>query len=289
MKVLVVGLGLIGGSMAIDIRRRHFADEIYGVEADPINAAAALKIGLVDQLVTLQEGIGLADFIIIAVPVGAAVKLLVKVLDEFDRLAQLNGGKLDKTVIDVCSTKEMIIRAVDYHKMRKYYVATHPMSGTEYCGPWAALPDLFNSKAAIICNSEDSEHKSVALVDQFYKMLNMRTIYMNASNHDVHAAYVSHLSHVISFALSLTVLDKEKDDKHIFDMASGGFSSTVRLAKSNSDMWVPIFTQNKENVLQVLETYMDKLNEFKTAMEAYDEEKLRDLIDSANRIKRIIK
>lgn len=289
MKVLVVGLGLIGGSIAIDIRRRHFAEYIYGVEADSINAAAALKIGLVDQLVTLQEGVALADFIIIAVPVGAAVKLLGEVLDEFESIAHQNNGKLDKTVIDVCSTKEMIIRAAEYHKMRKYYVATHPMSGTEYCGPWAALPDLFNGKAAIICNSEDSEHKSVALVDKFYKMLNMRAIYMNASNHDVHAAYVSHLSHVISFALSLTVLDKEKDDKHIFDMASGGFSSTVRLAKSNSDMWVPIFTQNKDNVLHVLETYMEKLNEFKTAMEEYDEEKLRELIDSANRIKRIIK
>lgn len=284
MKVGIIGLGLIGGSMAIDLKRKGFADEILGVESEPVNAAAAEKIGLVDRTVTVDECLAESDIVVLAVPVGAAVRMLPMVLDRFGEL------KDDaKTVIDVCSTKEQLARCVKYHPQRRQYVATHPMAGTEYSGPWAAMPGLFDGHACIICDSEESSPKAVRKVETLYETLNMRTIYMNSSNHDVHAAYVSHISHVTSFALALTVLDKEKDEKHIFDLASGGFSSTVRLAKSSPDMWTPILSQNRDNVLHVMDTYIEKMQAFRKAIEDGDEEAVRRLIEDANRIRRIIR
>ena len=178
---------------------------------------------------------------------------------------------------------------VHYHPNRKNFVAAHPMAGTEYSGPWAALSGLFDGRAGIICNAEDSDIRAVELVKSMYDCLNMRMIYMRAAHHDVHTAYVSHISHISSFALALTVLEKEKNEKNIFDLASGGFSSTVRLAKSNADMWAPIFSQNKENVLTVLDTYIEKLQEFKKHISDYDEQGVRELIYKANKIKRIIR
>ena len=173
--------------------------------------------------------------------------------------------------------------------MRRHYVASHPMAGTEYSGPWAAMPGLFDGQACIICDSEESSPKAVKTVENLYECLNMRAIYMNASSHDVHTAYVSHISHVTSFALALTVLDKERDEKHIFDLASGGFSSTVRLAKSSPDMWTPILTQNSDNVLHVMDTYIEKMKAFRDAIADSDEEAIRRLIEDANRIRRIIR
>ena len=280
----VIGLGLIGGSMAIDLKRKGFAQTILGVDADPVNAAAAEKIGLVDKVVSLEECVDQSDVIILSVPVDAALKLLPVILDRFEQT-----GAKGKLVMDVCSTKEHLSRSVKYHAKRKMYVASHPMSGTEYSGPWAALPGLFDGRACIICDSEESDRKAVKTVEELYTALNMRILYMNSSNHDVHTAYVSHVSHVISFALAQTVLEKEKDEKHIFDLASGGFSSTVRLAKSGADMWTPILLQNSDNVLRVMDTYMDKLKAFRDAIEEGNEEAVRELIQDANRIRRIIR
>ena len=284
MKTGIIGLGLIGGSMAIDLKRRGFADEVYGVEAEPVNAAAAEKIGLVDKVLSFEDCVDQSDLIVLAVPVGAAVKLLPKVLDRF---AQTEAA--GKVVIDVCSTKEHLSRCVKYHPCRKMYVASHPMAGTEYSGPWAAMPGLFDGHACIICDPEESDSRGVRIVEDLYKILNMRTIYMNSSNHDVHTAYVSHISHVTSFALALTVLDKERDEKHIFDLASGGFSSTVRLAKSSPDMWTPILSQNRDNILHVMDTYIEKMNDFRKAIADCDEEAVRGLIEEANKIRRIIR
>ena len=194
-----------------------------------------------------------------------------------------------QVVTDVCSTKERINDMVRYHPHRKLFVAAHPMAGTEYSGPWAALPGLFDGRAGIICNAEDSDIRAVDTVKKMYDCLNMRIIFMRAAHHDVHTAYVSHISHITSFALALTVLEKEKNEKNIFDLASGGFSSTVRLAKSNPDMWAPIFSQNKENVLTVLDTYIEKLEEFKKHIAEFDEEGVKSLIRKANKIKRIIR
>ena len=283
-KLGVIGLGLIGGSMAIDLKRKGFAQTILGVDADPVNASAAEKIGLVDRVVSFEECVDQSDVIILAVPVNAALKLLPMVLDRFEQT-----DAKDKVVLDVCSTKEHLSRSVKYHSRRKMYVASHPMSGTEYSGPWAALPGLFDGRAGIICDSDESDRRAVKVVEELYTTLNMRLIYMNSTNHDVHTAYVSHVSHVISFALAQTVLEKEKDEKHIFDLASGGFSSTVRLAKSGADMWTPILLQNSDNVLHVLDTYMDKLKAFREAIADGSDEKVRGLIEEANKIRRIIR
>ena len=285
MKTLgVIGLGLIGGSMAIDLKRKGFAQTILGVDADPVNASAAEKIGLVDRVVSFEECVDQSDVIILAVPVNAALKLLPMVLDRFEQT-----DAKDKVVLDVCSTKEHLSRSVKYHSRRKMYVASHPMSGTEYSGPWAALPGLFDGRAGIICDSDESDRRAVKVVEELYTTLNMRLIYMNSTNHDVHTAYVSHVSHVISFALAQTVLEKEKDEKHIFDLASGGFASTARLAKSGADMWTPILLQNSDNVLRVMDTYMEKLNAFRKAISEGDEDAVRGLIEEANKIRRIIR
>ena len=300
----IIGLGLIGGSMAIDLKRRGFAGEVLGVENDPVSAEAARTIGLVDRVVSYEDCVEKADIIVVAVPVGTAVKLVGDILDRFQRRAEAfsfaekkadaseNASAprwRDKIVIDVCSTKEQICQATHYHPCRKQFVSTHPMAGTEYSGPWAAMPGLFDGRACIFANSEESAPKAVKVIEELYATLNMRPIYMDAAQHDVHTAYVSHISHVTSFALALTVLDKEKDEKHIFDLASGGFSSTVRLAKSNPDMWVPILTQNRDNVLHVMDTYIDKMKAFREAVADYDEDRVRSLIEEANRIKKIIR
>lgn len=284
MIVGIIGLGLIGGSMAIDLKRRGYADKILGVESEPVNAAAALKMELADEIVSLRDCVEKSDIVVIAIPVGSAVKMLPEILNIFSE--EGNGKKI---VIDTCSTKSQIVRVAHYHPMRGRFVATHPMAGTEYSGPWAAMPNLFDGRACIFANSEESDPQALKTVEDLYDVLNMRPIYMNADNHDVHTAYVSHISHVTSFALALTVLDKEQDEKHIFDLASGGFSSTVRLAKSSSDMWVPILTQNRDNVLRVIDTYLEKMNEFRDAIADYDEEKIEKLIADANRIKKIIR
>ncbi len=302
MKTGIIGLGLIGGSMAIDLKRKGFASEVLGVEAEPVNAAAAEKIGLVDRVVSYEDCIKESDIVILAVPVGAAVKMLPDILDRFAARAaepscaagatrEAESAKTvgKQIVIDVCSTKEQLARSVKYHPARRQYVATHPMAGTEYSGPWAAMPGLFDGHAGIICDAEESDPKAVKTIKRLYETLNMRTIYMNSSNHDVHTAYVSHISHVTSFALALTVLEKERDEKHIFDLASGGFSSTVRLAKSSPDMWTPILTQNSDNVLHVIDTYIEKMQAFRNAIADGDEEAIRDLIAESNKIRRIIR
>ena len=280
----IIGLGLIGGSMAVDLKRRGFAAKVIGVEKEPVNASAAGNIGLVDEIVSYDDCIERADIIVVAIPVGAAVKTVCDILDRFQQ-----AGWKNKIVIDVCSTKEQICLATHYHPCRGQFVSTHPMAGTEYSGPWAAMPNLFDGRACIFANAEESSPKALKTIEELYDALNMRPIHMNATQHDVHTAYVSHISHVTSFALALTVLDKEKDEKHIFDLASGGFSSTVRLAKSSADMWVPILTQNRENVLHVMDTYIEKMKEFRQAVDDYDEDRIRQLIEEANRIKKIIR
>ena len=284
MTIGIIGLGLIGGSMGLDLKRRGFATTVLGVEADAVSAAAALKMGLVDEIVPFENCLERSDIIVVAVPVGTAVRMVCDILDHFkERECR------DKIVIDVCSTKEQINQATHYHPCREQYVSTHPMAGTEYSGPWAAMPGLFDGRACIFANAEESAPKALKTVEKLYDVLNMRPIYMDASAHDVHTAYVSHISHITSFALALTVLDKEKDEKHIFDLASGGFSSTVRLAKSSAAMWVPILNQNHDNVLQVVDTYIEKMQQFREAIADFDEEKIRELIESANRIKKILR
>lgn len=267
--------------MGIDLKGRGFADTVIGVEKESLNADAAVRLGLADRIVSFDECVRDADIIVLAVPVGAAVKMLTDALDA------VKGTS--KVVIDLCSVKERMTRVSRYHPARGRYVACHPMAGTEYSGPWAAMPGLFDGRACIICDAQDSDPDALRLVEKLFNVLNMRTIHMGAEAHDVHTAYVSHISHITSFALALTVLDKEKDEKHIFDLASGGFSSTVRLAKSNADMWIPILEQNRDNVLRVIDTYIEKMKCFRDAIDASDGDGIRKLITEANKIKRILR
>ena len=267
--------------MGLDLFRRGFADQVFGVEKDSVAADAAVRLGLVSEVLPLEECVRRSDMIVLATPVDAALELLPRILDMVAGTA--------KTVLDVCSVKEPLCRAVKDHPSRRRYVAIHPMAGTEYSGPWAAEPGLFDGRACIICDEAASAPDAVEAVENLCGVLNMRIIRLAGEDHDLHAAYVSHISHITSFALALTVLDKERDEKHIFDLASGGFSSTVRLAKSSPDMWKPILAHNRDNVLEVVDTYLEKMRSFREAIAEGDAEKVGELITEANRIKRILK
>jgi len=278
MRITIIGLGLIGGSMAIDLRKRGFSKHIIGVDSNRIHAETALKIGLIDEICKIDEAIANCNLVILAVPAKVTIQLLSGILDHVNQ----------QVVTDVCSVKATICERIKYHPKRPHFVASHPMAGTENSGPWAAQSDLFDGKAVIFCDAEDSNEKALKLVRRMYDFLNMRPLFMNAYHHDVHAAYVSHISHISSFALALTVLDKEKNEKNVFDLASGGFDSTVRLAKSSAEMWTSIFESNAENVLSVLDTYIHHLEEFKTALKTNNTEDISNFITKANKIKKIL-
>lgn len=279
MIVTVIGLGLIGGSIALDLKGRGFASRVIGVDIKRDNGETALRRGLVDELATLVDGINKGDLIIAAVPADAAIKLLPEILNRSE----------GKTVTDMCSVKEQIANLLIDNKNRKQYVASHPMAGTEFSGPEAALPGLFDGKRAIICDKNLSGKESLDMVKRMYSALNMKITYMKSSDHDIHAAFVSHISHISSFVLALTVLEKERNEKKIFEMASGGFESTVRLAKSSPGMWVPVFDQNRENILIVLRTYIKKLNDFERLITERDSDGLFSVIREANKIRDILK
>lgn len=284
----VIGPGLIGGSMALDLKKSKFAGTVLGYDKDPENGAAALRLGIIDRAVSLEELMRESDIVLLCIPVDAAVRLLPSLLDRLAARPDPSSGTGRPFIMDVCSVKGPIVEAVKEHPLRGRYVAGHPMAGTEYRGAIAAQAGLFEGRAGILCETEASDADAVAVAESLFSALGMRIVRMSARQHDIHTAYVSHLSHVISFALAHTVLDKEQDDKHIFDLASGGFSSTVRLAKSNADMWTPIFLQNKENLLPVVEAYAEHLDRFRSALENEDGQELRNLIAEANKIRRII-
>lgn len=280
MKVCIVGLGLIGGSMALDLKKRGFAEEIIGVDNNIQHANIAKLSGLVNETVNLESGIAQSDLIVLATPVDATKKLLPQVLD-------LCSGT-EKVITDVGSTKSGIIEKVKNHSNRAQFVASHPMAGTEFSGPLAAISRLFDYKTAIICEKEQSAQAAVNLIVKMYETLHMNVIFMDAHQHDISAAYVSHISHISSFALSLAVLEKEKDEKRILDLASGGFASTVRLAKSSAEMWVPVFDQNASYILEVLDTYIEKLKLFRKNIEEKNTEQLTALIHESNKIQKIL-
>jgi prephenate dehydrogenase len=279
MIVTIIGTGLIGGSMALTLKEKGFATKVIGVDASEQHLAQALALGIIDEAHTLQDAVALSDLIIIATPINAAENLLPQILDFTTK----------QVVMDVGSTKNNICMIIGAHPKRGRFVATHPMWGTEYSGPQAAVKNAFNDKATVICSKEASDPDAAALVEQVYQTLGMHLLYMDAAAHDVHVAYISHISHITSFALANTVLEKEREEDAIFELASGGFESTVRLAKSNPSMWVPILMQNKENVLDVLNEHISQLRKFKASLEKEDPDYLLELIEKANGIKRILK
>jgi prephenate dehydrogenase len=279
MIVSIIGIGLIGGSMALNLKKKGFATHCIGVDNNPIHQQQALELGLVDTLETLENAVGKSNLIIVATPVNTISELLPKVLDLVD----------NQVVIEVGSTKTKILEAVALHPKRSRLVASHPMWGTEYNGPQAAVIDAFAGRACVLCERELSDKDAIDICQTMYNLLEMRLLYMNAQDHDLHVAYISHISHITSFALANTVLEKEKEDDKIFALASGGFESTVRLAKSSPQMWTPIFYQNRQNVLEVLNEHIHQLQQFKASLENEDMLKLQKLMENANQIRRIIK
>lgn len=279
MTIGIIGLGLIGGSMALALRKNGFAQKFIGVDQSPLHAEQALVLQLVDQVCNLEEMCEEADLIIIAIPVDKSKFVLKQVLDH------LKDGQV---VTDMGSTKFEICQYVENHPRRNQYVAAHPIAGTEFSGPKAAIPDLYFGKRSIICEKEKTLTEALIRIEMLFASLNMQILYMNADEHDKHAAYISHLSHITSFSLSLAVLGVEKDEKHILDMAGSGFASTVRLAKSSSDMWAPIFLENNKNLLDALDRYIHNMQEFKTAIEQGNKEYLVEMMEKANDIKRIL-
>jgi prephenate dehydrogenase len=278
-RIAIVGIGLIGGSLAIQLHEKKISSRLIGVDASKAHETKALELELIDEVLPLDEAIAQSDVIVLSIPVDTMVGLLPNVLDKVT----------NQIVLDLGSTKSQLIEAVKQHPKRGRYVATHPMWGTEYSGPTAAVRGAFENKAVIICNEEESDADAVEWVKYMYKKIGMHLLNMEAKAHDLHAAYVSHISHITSFALANTVLEKEKEDQAIFELASAGFESTVRLAKSNSAMWVPIFLQNKEHVLDVLNEHIEQLKKFRDSISNDNSNQLKGLIEHANEIKRILK
>jgi len=279
MNIAIVGVGLIGGSVAIRLKETKFCSKIIGVDKSEKNLDKAKQIGFIDEAMTLEEAIKNCKVLILTIPVDAILQVVPQILDQV----------ADQVVIDMGSTKTNILNKIKDHPNRGRYIAAHPMAGTEYSGPEAAVAGLFKGKMMVYVEAFRTDEDAFEVTDAITDQLEMRTCFMNADEHDVHTAYVSHISHLTSFALALTVLEKEKSQGRIFELAGSGFESTVRLAKSSPDMWTPIFKQNRENVLEVLEEHIKQLQSLHDSIASEDYDKLHKLIKRSNKIKRIIK
>lgn len=279
MNVFVIGIGLIGGSMAKDIKRINASAKIYGVDINDAHLEEALSLGVIDQKASYHD-LQLADVVIVSIPVDVLVVELPKILDAIND---------DAIVLDAGSTKSLICKEVENHPKRRNFIACHPIAGTEFSGPSAAIENLFKGKTNIICEVEKTAFKLQEKALDLFRDMGMRIRYMNVDAHDKHIAYVSHLSHISSFMLGKTVIEKEKNERDIFDMAGSGFESTVRLAKSSPAMWTPIFKQNKTNVLETLEEYIENLKAFKEMIEEDNYTGIYNEMENANKIKEILK
>lgn len=278
--VTIVGVGLISGSFAYALKEKKLAENIIGVSRTKASIDKAKELGIIDEALPLQEAVKKSDLIYVAIPVDVTIPVLKQAMDIMTN---------QQIIADAGSTKFEMCNALSNHPMRKRFVSTHPMWGTEYSGPESAVHGAFVGRTCVVCEKEKSDEDAVNTIENVYKELGMNIIYMDAQSHDTHAAYVSHISHITSFALANTVLEKEREDSAIFALAGGGFESTVRLAKSNPSMWAPIFMQNRENVLDVLNEHISQLRKFKSSLEKENYEYLTELMENANKISRIIK
>ncbi|GGW67871.1 prephenate dehydrogenase [Winogradskyella epiphytica] len=276
--IFIIGVGLIGGSFALDIKTLYPKSTIFGIDKNDSNLDEAIQLGFIDKKANFDD-LGSAEFVILAIPVDATLNILPQVLDQVSDTA---------IVIDTGSTKEDICLKVKDHPKRRNYLAAHPIAGTEFSGPKAAIQNLYKNKTNIICEVEETAFKLQEKALKLFSDLGMRIRYMNPKAHDKHIAYVSHLSHISSFMLGKTVIDKERNERDIFDMAGSGFASTVRLAKSSPAMWTPIFEQNKTNVIETLDEYISNLIHFKRLMENDDFEAVFNEMVKTNHIKEIL-
>lgn len=279
MNVFVIGVGLIGGSMAKDIKRLVPEAKVHGIDTNASHIEEAMALELIDAVAGFDD-LHLADVVIVGIPVNAMLTELPRILD------QVND---DCVVFDAGSTKATLCKILDDHPKRRNFLACHPIAGTEFSGPSAAIDNLFQGKTNIICEIEKTAFKLQEKALGLFQELGMRIRYMNPVAHDKHIAYVSHLSHISSFMLGKTVIDKERNERDIFDMAGSGFESTVRLAKSSPAMWTPIFEQNKENVVDSLDEYIENLQAFKELLVKNDYEGIYDEMNNTNKIKEILK
>lgn len=278
MKVGIIGLGLMGGSFALDIKKPFPNSEIFGIDSSSKNLDEALELGLIDHKIDYKD-LNKMDLILISVPVNNILGLIDKVIDVVG----------DNTLVfDVGSTKEPICKYLKNHEKRSNFLAAHPMAGTEFSGPKAAIKGLYVGKTNIICEFEKTDKKLGKLALEIFDALEMKTIYMDPKSHDIHVAYVSHLSHVSSFMLGKTVIEKEKNENNIFDLAGSGFESTVRLAKSSPNTWTPIFLQNKTNLAAAIDEYVTNLNLLKELIVEENDEELNKILNNTNRIKEIL-
>lgn len=279
MKVFVIGLGLIGGSLSIDIKDAYPEATIYGFDKNQEHIQKALDLGFIQECFRIDQ-LKDAEIVILAIPVDAQHQVLPAVLDAID----------DHTLVfDAGSTKDKLCKVVSHHPKRRNFLATHPIAGTEFSGPEAAIKGLFQNKTNIICEVEKTAFKLQEKGLEIFRKIGMRIRYMDPVSHDKHIAYVSHLSHISSFMLGKTVIDKERNERDIFDMAGSGFESTVRLAKSSPAMWTPIFKENKENILETLEEYIANLRHFKGLMEKDEFDSVFQTMENTNHIKTILK
>ncbi len=278
--VTIIGVGLISGSFSLALKDRGLARNVIGVSRTKESLDKALALGLIDEALPLEEAVRKSDLIYVAIPVDATIPVMRQVMDLINE---------KQIVADAGSTKKALCEALADHPLRRRFVATHPMWGTEYSGPEAAVRDAFTGRSCVICDKEKSDPDALETMEKIYKLLGMHLVYMDAESHDMHAAYISHISHITSFALANTVLEKEKEEDTIFELAGGGFESTVRLAKSNPAMWLPIFRQNRENVLDVLNEHIAQLRKFKSCLEKENYEYLQELMENANKIRKILK
>lgn len=277
--IAIIGLGLMGGSLAIQLRKKGIANNIIGVESNADSREIAINKNLVNDCMTLEDAVRSSEVIILTTQVETIKLLLPKILNLVE----------NQIVIDFGSTKHEIINSVKNHCKRNRYVAAHPMWGTENSGILSVEETAYGGRVAVICNKEESDVDAVEWVYRMFSDIGMNTIDMNDKMHDMHVAYISHISHITSFALANTVLEKDKDETAIFQLASGGFESTVRLAKSSPEMWLQVFLQNKDNILTVLNEHLNQLNRFKESIEKNDTHGLRNLMENANKIKKILK
>jgi len=278
MNIAIIGLGLMGGSFALDVKSVISNSIIYGIDSSDLNLSNALELGLIDQAISYGDLFKM-DLVLIAIPVSHSLTVTPMVLDKIND---------DALVFDVGSTKETICEVIKNHPKRSNFLAAHPMAGTEFSGPKAAHKGLYLGKTNILCEFEKTDLKLREFALYIFDKLNMKIIYMDPKSHDVHIAYVSHLSHISSFMLGKTVIEKEKNEKNIFDLAGSGFESTVRLAKSLPETWTPIFLQNKNNLIIAIEEYVSNLNDLKKIIQNNDEQKLSSILNDTNRIKEIL-
>ncbi len=278
--VTIVGVGLIGGSFSLSLKERGLVKNVIGVGNTASGINKALELGLIDETLPLEEAVKKSDLIYVAIPVDVTVPVMRQIMDCMTE---------KQIVADAGSTKQALCESLADHPLRRRFVASHPMWGTEYSGPEAAVRGAFGGRACVICEKEKTDPDAVETMENIYKSLGMHMVYMDADSHDMHAAYISHISHITSFALANTVLEKEKEDSAIFELAGGGFESTVRLAKSNPAMWGPIFKQNREHVLDVLNEHIAQLRKFKSCLEKENYAYLQELMENANKIRRILK